>query len=71
MQRRVSMLAVVSALLFSTVAHAAPWSFDPERYLASLSDEVRCTVGEGPEMTGSIAASAEDADDVSDLSEDR
>jgi len=67
---RVSMLAVAAALLCSTLAHAAPWSFDPERYLASLSDEVRCAVSaDGPEMTGSIAAST-DGDDASDIGDD-
>ena len=74
MQRRVSMLAVVAALLCSSLAHAAPWSFDPERFLASLSDEARCIVGmgEGPEITGSVvSAPAEDSEDLSDISEDR
>jgi len=74
MQRRVSMLAVVAALLCSSLAHAAPWSFDPERFLASLSDEARCTIGmgEGPEITGSvIAARAENGENLSDDSEDR
>ena len=72
MQRRVSMLAVAAALLCSSLAHAAPWSFDPERFLASLSDEARCTLGEGPEVTGSVvSAPSEDGEDPSDVSDDR
>ena len=74
MQRRVSMLAVAAALLCSSLAHAAPWSFDPERFLASLSDEARCTLGlgEDPEITGSVvSAPAEDGEDLSDVFEDR
>ena len=68
---RISLLAVTAALLTSTLAQAAPWSFDPERYLASLSDEVRCSLGhEGPEMTGSVAAPAEDGEPASDPSDD-
>jgi hypothetical protein len=60
---RISMLAVVAALLCPSLAQAAPWSFDPERYLASLSDEARCTVDmDGPEMTGSIAAESGEPD---------
>ena len=42
MQRRVFMVAAVAALLTANLVHAAPWSFDPERYLASWSDEARC-----------------------------
>ena len=42
MQRRVFIVAAVAALLTANLAYAAPWSFDPERYLASWSDEARC-----------------------------
>ena len=56
MRRCVFVFAVAAGLVSSSLACAAPWSFDPERHLASLTDEDRCAVGSlKPEMTGSTA----------------
>jgi hypothetical protein len=69
MQKRVFTLAALAAFFTASGAQAAPWSFDPERYLASWSDEARCSasvahaaLAHEPEMTGSVAAQPTDGD---------
>ncbi|HYI90841.1 MAG TPA: hypothetical protein VEY05_13160 [Beijerinckiaceae bacterium] len=75
MQKRVFTVAALAAFFAANGAQAAPWSFDPERYLASWSDEARCSAGVAhaslahePEMTGSVAAQPTD-DDPSEAAE--
>jgi hypothetical protein len=69
MQKRVFTVAALAAILAANGAQAAPWSFDPERYLASWSDEARCSASVAhaalehePEMTGSVSAQPTDGD---------
>ena len=61
--RRVSILAIAAGLTVSNLAHAAPWSFDPQRYLVSWTDEERCfgrmVSSIVPEATGSNAMAAD------------
>jgi hypothetical protein len=38
-------VAATAVLVSSNLASAAPWSFDPQRYLASFTDAQRCGVG--------------------------
>jgi hypothetical protein len=65
--RSVSILAVAAGLVVSNLAHAAPWSFDPQRYLVSWTDDERCfgrsVSAVVPEATGSntVAADTEKA----------
>jgi hypothetical protein len=61
--RCVSILAVAAGLALSNIAHAAPWSFDPQRYLVSWTDDERC-FGRAvsnivPEATGSNMSAAD------------